>query len=145
MSIMWENVHACIYTLKITGRIYTKILTTVIVNGRNLCFYVFFKVSTTNIIISFLFSCYFKYCIVSNSVSSKERRWGRERERGGKGQNLLLMKLIWFLLQLLKRTPAFANVTLVFSSYLLSYCWHFCCYLEFHFLSLLPVSIQLNL
>lgn len=85
MLIMWENVYVCIYILKIIGRIYIKILIIVIVNGRNLCFYVFFKVFIINIIIFFLFLCYFKYCIVSNSVLFKERRWGRERERGGKG------------------------------------------------------------
>lgn len=44
MSIMWENVYVCvyvcIYTLKIIGRIYTKTLTTVVLN--EYCAFIYF-------------------------------------------------------------------------------------------------------
>lgn len=92
ISIMWENLHICIYTfIKLLERLYQNIMVhynlygiTVILNGRNLYFYIFSKVSKVNIIaFLFLFSCDFKCHTVSYCVSSKKREGGGGR-RGSK-------------------------------------------------------------
>nr|XP_021522319.1 C-type lectin domain family 4 member A isoform X1 [Aotus nancymaae] len=87
MSVMWGNFHIRIYTFKKLLEIYQNMIyynlygVTVILNCRNLYFYVFSKVSTMNMIISFLFlSSYDFTCHTISNLCVIQEKGEKEEE-----------------------------------------------------------------